>query len=91
VKLLAVLLPAAALSACATASPLRLHSEQELGRIASGCGLALGEVVQEEDEPRLLFLLAPAAAPRQVRCVRRWSRRNSLHFVNIEVNVEAPR
>ena len=86
---LLVLLPAA-LGACATVQPLRMHSADELGRVASGCGLALGEVVQEEEEPRLLFLFAPAAGRREVRCVRRWSRRNSLHFVHIQVNMEAP-
>jgi hypothetical protein len=67
-----------------------MYSEQELGQVASGCRLALGEVVQEEEEPRLLFLFAPGAGAREVRCVRRWSRRHSLHFVHIQVNVEAP-
>jgi hypothetical protein len=89
-RLLPVLILAAALSACATTRPLRMHSSEELGRVASGCGLALGEVVQEEEEPRLLFLFAPRAEARQVRCVRRWSRRNTLHFVHIQVNVEEP-
>jgi len=80
---------AAALSACATTQPVRMYTAQELGAVAQRCGLALGEVVQEEEEPRLLFLFAAAAPERDVRCVRRWSHRRSLHFVHIEAIVEA--
>ena len=81
---------AGALCACATtpAAP-RMHSVEELGVVAQGCGLALGEVVQEAEEPRLLFLFASAATASEVRCVRRWSHRRSLHFVHIEAIVEA--
>ena len=77
---------ALALSGCATTmSSPRLYSEQELGAVAHRCGLALGEVVQEAEEPRLLFLFAGLATPPQVACVRRWSRRRGLHFVHVEV------
>jgi hypothetical protein len=90
VKVFAVLGGALALGACATTPTApRLHSVQELGVVAQGCGLALGEVVQEAEEPRLLFLFASAATAREVRCVRRWSRRRHLHFVHIDAVVDA--
>jgi hypothetical protein len=66
-----------------------MYSPQELGVVAQRCGAALGEVVQEEEEPRLLFLFAAGAPETEVRCVRRWSHRRSLHFVHIEAIVEA--
>ncbi|HYJ30766.1 MAG TPA: hypothetical protein VEW25_10550 [Allosphingosinicella sp.] len=81
---------AGALSACATTPTApRLHTVQELGVVAHGCGLELGEVVQEAEEPRLLFLFASTATRREVRCVRRWSHRRHLHFVHIEAVVDA--
>jgi hypothetical protein len=66
-----------------------MYSPQELGVVAERCGLALGEVVQEEEEPRILFLFAAGAPAGEVRCVRRWSHRRSLHFVHIEALVDA--
>jgi len=79
----------AVLAGCATTQPVRMYSPQELGVVAQRCGLALGEVIQEEEEPRILFLFAAAASEGDVRCVRRWSHRRSLHFVHIEAVVEA--
>ena len=75
-------------AACATTQPVRMYSAQELGAVAQRCGRALGEVVQEEEEPRLLFLFAAGAPTGDVRCVRRWSHRRSLHFIHIEAIVE---
>jgi hypothetical protein len=80
---------AAALSACATTRPVRMYTPVELGAVAQRCGRALGEVVQEQEEPRLLFLFAANASEGDVRCVRRWSHRRSLHFVHIEAVVDA--
>jgi hypothetical protein len=77
-----------ALAGCATTAP-RLHTPEELGAVAHRCGFALGEVVQEAEEPRLLFLFAAGATETEVRCVHRWSRRRHLHFVHIEAVVEA--
>lgn len=74
---------------CATTRPVRMYSPQELGAVAERCGRALGEVVQEEEEPRILFLFAAGAPAADVRCVERWSHRRSLHFVHIEAIVEA--
>jgi hypothetical protein len=68
------------LTACATA---QMHTEAQLNEIATGCGLSYGEVVQEAEEKRLLFLyrIKPAAAQRH--CVYLWAKRNHLTLVII--------
>lgn len=70
-----------ALSACATA---RMHSDAELNSIGEQCGLAVGELFQDESEKRLLFLfrVQPTAAERA--CVTRWAKRNHLRPVFID-------
>ncbi len=70
-----------ALSACATA---RFHSEEELATVGRDCGLALGELFQDESEKRLLFLMKPGATQAQRLCVGRWARRNHMKFVFVE-------
>jgi len=76
-----VLLALPALSACVTA---RMHSDAELNAVSGQCGLALGELFQDESEKRLLFLfrVQPTAAERA--CVARWAKRNHLRPVFIE-------
>lgn len=78
-----------ALSACVTPAA-RLYSETELSAVSSKCGLAQGEVLQEEEEPRILFLFSPAASPSQRKCVARWSKRRGLHLAYIEGIDRAP-
>jgi hypothetical protein len=75
------MLATALLSACATA---RLHSEAELGDVTRICGLAAGELVQEQEEPRLLFLVRPNATPRERLCAIRWAKRHHLHLAYVE-------
>jgi hypothetical protein len=70
------------LSACAT--PARMHSEVELNSVASQCGLALGQVAQDEEEKRLLFVMENAPSVPQRACVRKWAKRNGLKPVFIE-------
>ena len=66
------LLPAMLLlSGCVTA---RLHSETELNGIGEQCGLALGELFQDESEKRLVFLFRPDSTPDQRACVASWAR-----------------
>ena len=79
---LSVMCFALALSACAT--PARMHTEAQLNDVALGCGLALGEVIQDESEKRLLLTMHQDVTPRQRVCVARWARRNGLKavFVN---------
>ena len=70
-----------ALAACATA---RLHSVEEINSVGSQCGVALGELFQDESEKKLLFLLKPDSTQAQRVCVARWARKNHLKavFVN---------
>ena len=79
----ALLLMPLALSACAT--PARMHDEAQLNRIATGCGLALGELIQDASEKRLLLMIRQDSTPQQRVCVARWARRNGLKavFVNM--------
>jgi len=74
----------ASLSACAT--PARMHDEAQLNQVALGCGLALGELIQDESEKRLLLTMRSDPSPQQRICVARWARKNGLKavFVNIK-------
>ena len=72
---------ALALSACATA---RLHSIDEINSVGAACGVAAGEVFQDESEKRLLFLMRPDATAEQRLCVLRWARKNHLKFVFVD-------
>ncbi len=72
----AVLVAILTLSACAT--PAQMHDEAQLNQIALGCGLALGELIQDESEKRLVVMMKPGATNGQAGCVQRWARRNHL-------------
>ena len=65
-------------SACATA---RLHSVEEVNAVGLRCGVALGEVFQDESEKKLLFLMKPGATQEQRLCVGRWARANHMKLV----------
>src|SRR4051794_3796798 len=78
---------AALLSACATA---QLHTEAQLNDVARGCGLSFGEVVQEAEEKRLLFLYRVAPKAEQRRCVYEFARRNHLTLVVINAVNDGP-
>ena len=69
------------LSGCVTA---RLHSEEELATVGRDCGVALGELFQDESEKRLLFLMRPGATPQERACVIRWAKKNHLKPVIVE-------
>ena len=73
---------AVALSACATTPAL--HSQRELGGVAQACGLALGEVIQEADVPKLLFVYRLGLTQPQLDCVERWAKPNRLKVVFIQ-------
>ena len=79
---LAIVISALALSACVT--PARLHDEAQLNRVATGCGLALGDLIQDESEKKLLIMMKPGATPQQKACVNRWARQNHLKAVIID-------
>ena len=81
-KLPAFFLPFLALSACATTA--RLHSEAELDDVGRQCGLALGELFQDESEKRLLFLFKVQPTPAERSCVYQFARRNHMRLVLID-------
>ncbi len=82
-----VIVAALALSACAT--PARMHDEAQLNQIALGCGLALGELIQDESEKRLLLTMRSDPSPSQRVCVARWARRNGLKAVFVNIQFQA--
>jgi hypothetical protein len=71
------------LSACAT--PARIHDEAQLNRVALGCGLALGELIQDQSEKRLVLLVHDNPSPGQQLCVAQWARKNGLKPVFLTV------
>ena len=73
-----------ALSACAT--PARMHDEAQLNSVALGCGLALGELIQDESEKKLLLLVRDNPSVEQRICVARWARHNGLKAVFVGIN-----
>ena len=79
-----ILVTTALLSACAT--PARMHSEAQLNDVATGCGLALGELIQDDSQKKLLLTIHQDASPQQRTCVAQWARRNGLKpvFVNMD-------
>ena len=72
------------LTACAT--PAQMHDEAQLNSVALGCGLALGELIQDDSQKKLLLTIHQNASPQQRTCVAQWARRNGLKpvFVNMD-------
>ena len=79
-------LAALTLSACAT-TQARMHSQAEINGVTRQCGLALGELFQDESEKRLLFMIRHGATAEERACVIRWARERHLRvvFVNAEL------
>ena len=78
---------ALALSACAT--PARMHTEAQLNDVALGCGLALGELIQDDSEKKLLLMIRQSPSAGQRTCVARWAKRNGLKAVFVD-NLQYP-
>ena len=72
---------AASLSACATA---RMHSQDELNSASLGCGLTYGELIQDEEEKRLLIMFRARPTPEHRDCVRQWAQKRHLKLVVID-------
>lgn len=72
---------ALALAACATA---RMHTQEELSAVERECRLAAGELVQEVELKKALFLYRVGPTPEERNCVHRWARKNHLHLVTID-------
>jgi len=80
IPILSVLL----LSACVT--PARMHTQDELNAVTRQCGLALGELIQDEMEKKVLIALRNDATVEQRVCVTRWARRNGLKPVFVSMS-----
>jgi hypothetical protein len=87
VRGLAVIVGLCALSACAT--PARLHTDAELNTVARSCGLALGELIQDESEKRLLLAIRQTPTNAQRACVARWARKNGLKAVFVSMDFQS--
>ena len=72
------------LSACATAPVM--HTEMQLNDVGARCGLALGELMQDESEKKLLLVVRQTPSPEQRLCVARWARANHLKAVFVHVD-----
>ena len=75
---LALIAATLALSGCVTA---RMHTQAELNDVGQNCGLALGELFQDESEKRLLFMMRHGATAEERACVLRWARERHLRLV----------
>lgn len=73
------------ISGCATA---QMHSDEQLNMVAESCGLSLGEVMQDDSEKRLLFVMRPNVAASQRACMAGWAHRNHLHLVLVQLATE---
>jgi hypothetical protein len=71
----------ASLSACATP---RMHTQDELNSAGLACGLTYGELIQDEEEKKLLIMFRSAPTPEKRQCVYQWARRNHLKLVVID-------
>jgi hypothetical protein len=82
-----ILMVAAALTltACATA---QMHTDEQLNAVAQQCGLSLGEIMQDDSEKRLLFVMRPDVSAPQRHCTYQWARRNHLRLVVIHLATE---
>ena len=83
---LLIIAGAIALTACATA---KMHDQQALNSVALGCGMTYGDLIQDEEEKRLLIALKGNINPTQRACITTWARRNHLKavFVSMEMPV----
>jgi hypothetical protein len=73
------------LSGCVTA---RMHTETELNTVGRQCGLALGELFQDESEKRLLFMMRDGATPDERACVLAWARQRHLRLVYVNAAMD---
>jgi hypothetical protein len=77
------------LSACATTAA-QMHGEAQLDRAALACGLARGDMIQDERKSSLLIVHRVSATLEQRKCVADWARPQGLRpvFVNLQFEDE---
>lgn len=68
------------LPACATP---RMHSQDELNSASLACGLTYGELIQDDEEKKLLIMFRVAPTPEHRSCVYKWARKQHLKLVVI--------
>jgi hypothetical protein len=61
-----------------------MHSQTELNSAGQACGLTYGELIQDDEEKRLLIMFRAAPTPEHRQCVYKWARRNHLKLVVID-------
>jgi hypothetical protein len=63
-----------------------MHDQSALNTVALGCGLTYGELIQDDEQKKLLLLIHQDPTPQQRICVARWARHNGLRtvFVNMQ-------
>lgn len=66
-----------------------MHSELQLNDVALGCGLAMGELIQDEEQKKLLLMIRNDPSLQQRVCVARWARRNGLRAVFVNTKFPA--
>ena len=76
-----LLLAGFALTACATA---RMHDQAALNSVALGCGMSYGELIQDEEEKKLLIMFRAAPSPTHRDCVYKWAKKRHLKLVVID-------
>ena len=69
------------LAACATP---RMHSQDELNSASLACGLTYGELIQDEEEKKLLIMFRAAPSPAHRACVYQWAKKQHLKLVVID-------
>jgi hypothetical protein len=85
-RLISALLVGSGLSLSACVTPARMHDQAQLNSVALGCGLALGELIQDEEQKKLLLLVRSDPSPDQRVCVAKWARRNGLKAVFVTMS-----
>lgn len=65
-----------------------MHGQSQLNEVALGCGLALGELIQDEAEKKLLLSIRQSSTPEQRLCVTQWAKRNGLKPVFVNMSFE---
>ena len=83
---LALIAATVATSGCVTA---QMHTEAELNGVGQQCGLAMGELFQDESEKRLLFMMRNGATIEERACVLRWARERHLKLVFVNAQGSA--
>ena len=71
------------LSACATPQPV-FHTQAQLNDVGARCGLAMGELFQDEIEQRLLFVMRDRPTAREQACVTDFAKDNHLKVVLLD-------